>query len=77
MEKNTPLYKVMIGIVIVWNLWTIVATILVVTHKCPEPTPKLQEVNQKYVEQIKEISHAETKDDIDSLLREFYGFESK
>ena len=44
-------------------------------YECPEPNiPEITEANQK---KINEINDAQTKDDIDSLLLELYGFKSE
>ena len=69
-----------------WAFWLIIYSIIVSfvmillivmynSHQCPKlETPVLQE---KYINEIKKISNAENKTDIDSLLLEYYGFKSK
>ena len=52
----------------------VIVSVKLSTGGCEELTPP--EMTEKYVEQIKEISHADSSD-IDSLLVELFGFESK
>lgn len=76
-----------------WNLlkrnfgfWSLIGNIIMIPtivamsivwskHECPKPMKP--EITQKHLEQIKRIGNAETRNDIDSLLLELYGFESK
>lgn len=44
-------------------------------YSCPEPTTV--EIKEKYVQEIKEISEADNKHDIDSLLLKHFGFKSE
>ena len=69
MEWNI-LNKVLAGVGIALVIYSIVITILYFGHECPE-LPKEVELQEKYVEQIKEISHAKPED-IDSLLHVYY-----
>lgn len=69
-----------------WGFWSIVAnvvflaTIIIMAivwsgQSCPKPTkPQLDEI---HLNKIKEIQNAETKNDVDSLLIDLYGFKSK
>ena len=78
MKKLNLTFKNPVFWVMVYNLAATI-TIIVLSvklgrHECP--APNIPEIQKKYVEQIKEISHADS-DDIDSLLLELYGLESK
>lgn len=54
---------------------TVLFLTLWLKHECPI-TERIV-IKEKYIEQLKEITHADTKDDIDSLLFEHFGFQSK
>lgn len=57
-----------------------IATIIIMAviwskHECQKQ--ELPTITEKHLQQIKRIGNAETKNDIDSLLMEFYGFKSE
>lgn len=69
-----------------WGFWSIIANVILVAtiiimavvwnkHECPIQEPQI--ITEKYLQQIKRIGNAETKNDIDSLLVELYNFGSK
>ena len=51
-----------------------VVSFKLLTKECEEVN--IPEIQKEYVEKIKEITHADSND-VDSLLLELYGFESK
>jgi len=69
-----------------WGFWVIIysigasVTIVIMAivwsnDECPaQELPPITEVTQQ---QIKKIGNAETKNDVDSLLIKYYGFQSK
>lgn len=61
-----------VGLILV--VYSTIITVIYFGHDCPAVTES--EISEEYVEKVKEISNAETKDDVDSLLLELYGFSS-
>ena len=69
-----------------WGFWSIVSNVILIAtviimavvwskHECPKQ--ELPTITEKHLQQIKRIGNAETKNDIDSLLIELYGFKSR
>jgi len=54
-------------------IWGVVFFVLWKTHECPKVN--VPEVTKEYINKVKQISDAEDKHTIDSLMLELYGFQ--
>lgn len=76
MNIQNKTFYIFLALLITTTCLAVTFFILWLNYDCPGNDKTIEQVNEKYIEQLTEISNAETKDDIDSLLRELYGFDS-
>jgi hypothetical protein len=71
--NNFQFWLIIYALIVSFSL--VIVSISYHNHECPKV--EIPELTKETIEQIKKINNAETINDIDSLLLELYGFNSK